>query len=104
MVPQIAIDDLGTWLDERRHLGWVVVGLENNLDIDELSKKQILGKQQLADQPIVLILGEEVAGIPAEIRQLCDYFLEIPMVGRKESFNVSVATAMALWEFKRLVL
>lgn len=104
MVPQIAIDDLGTWLDERRHLGWVVVGLENNLDIDELSKKQILGKQQLKNQPIVLILGEEVAGIPAEIRQLCDYFLEIPMVGRKESFNVSVATAMALWEFKRLVL
>lgn len=104
MVTQVAVDDLETWLDERRRSGWIIVGLENNLGIDELSKKQILGKQQLADQPVVLILGEEVAGIPAEIRRLCDCFLEIPMLGRKESFNVSVATAMALWELKRLVL
>lgn len=50
---------------------------------------------------LVLVLGEEVEGIPPAIRQLCEVFLELPMVGRKESYNVSVATAMALWELKR---
>lgn len=50
---------------------------------------------------LFLILGEEVHGIPAEIRRLCDFFLEIPMVGRKESFNVSVATAIATWEIMK---
>lgn len=50
---------------------------------------------------LVLILGEEVNGIPSESRELCDVFLELPMVGCKESYNVSVATAMALWELKR---
>ncbi len=47
---------------------------------------------------IILILGEEVEGIPAEIRKECDYFLEIPMRGQKESFNVSVAAGIAMWQ------
>lgn len=46
---------------------------------------------------IILILGEEVEGIPTEIRKECDYFLEIPMRGKKESFNVSVAAGIAMW-------
>lgn len=48
----------------------------------------------------MLVLGEEVNGIPAEIRKRMDYFVEIPMFGRKESFNVSVATGIALWALK----
>lgn len=47
---------------------------------------------------IVLLLGEEVSGIPPDLRKKCDVFLEIPMCGRKESFNVSVAASIALWE------
>ena len=50
---------------------------------------------------IALILGEEVHGIPAEILKLCDGQLEIPMCGQKESFNVSVATGIALWELRK---
>lgn len=49
------------------------------------------------DPNVILILGEEVEGIPAEIREECDYFLEIPMRGKKESFNVSVAAGIAMW-------
>ena len=49
----------------------------------------------------VLILGEEVHGIDADILKKCNKILEIPMFGTKESFNVSVATAMALYELKR---
>lgn len=44
-----------------------------------------------------LLLGEEVEGISPEILATCDAILEIPMKGKKESFNVSVATAIALY-------
>ena len=53
------------------------------------------------DPNVILILGEEVEGIPAEIREECDYFLEIPMLGKKESFNVSVAAGIAMYEWAR---
>lgn len=51
-----------------------------------------------------LILGEEVHGIPPEILADCDQLLEIPMCGQKESFNVSVASAIALWELRKASL
>lgn len=96
MVPQEAVTDLPAWLVQSRLEGWKIVGLENNLAPEEEAQKVLLGEQKY-DEKIVLVLGEEVAGIPAEIRQACEYFLEIPMVGRKESFNVSVAAGIALW-------
>ena len=46
---------------------------------------------------IVLLLGEEVHGIPNELLEQCSVTLEIPMYGAKESFNVSVATGIALY-------
>lgn len=55
-------------------------------------------KTRLGDRSkLVLVLGEEVGGIPLEIREWMDYFLEITMRGQKESFNVSVAAGMAMW-------
>ena len=96
MVPQLAVDDLPCWLESQRKAGWRIIGLENNLSPEESPRRIILGTH-LTDEKVVLILGEEVHGIPEEVRPLCEYFLEIPMVGRKESFNVSVATSIALW-------
>ena len=46
---------------------------------------------------LALLLGEEVHGITPELLTTCDVTLEIPMVGHKESFNVSVATGIALY-------
>jgi tRNA G18 (ribose-2'-O)-methylase SpoU len=46
---------------------------------------------------IALLLGEEVAGIAPELRDLCDELVEIPQFGRKESLNVAVATGIALY-------
>lgn len=55
-----------------------------------------LGDFELSS-PISLLLGREVEGIDAEIIKLCSHAVEIPMVGQKESFNVSVATGIALY-------
>jgi len=54
-----------------------------------------------APEKLVLVLGEEVHGIPVETLNQCDDILEIPMHGKKESFNVSVAAAIALYELSK---
>ncbi len=46
---------------------------------------------------VVLVAGREVEGIEPEILAVCDIKLEIPMFGRKESFNVVQAAAMAMY-------
>jgi tRNA G18 (ribose-2'-O)-methylase SpoU len=46
---------------------------------------------------IVLVLGREVEGLEPEILSACDVALEIPMFGKKESFNVVQAAAMTLF-------
>jgi 23S rRNA (guanosine2251-2'-O)-methyltransferase len=46
-----------------------------------------------------LLLGEEVHGIEPSLLEKCTAVIEIPMKGRKESFNVSVATGIALYGF-----
>jgi len=51
-------------------------------------------------QKIAILLGEEVNGIPGDLLAQCDAIVEIPMHGQKESFNVSVATGIALYALR----
>ena len=48
---------------------------------------------------LVFIVGAEVAGIPKNILKKCNIIAEIPMRGKKESLNVSVACGIALLGF-----
>lgn len=73
-----------------RSNGYRIVGLEQD-------KKSIPLSQYIPPQKLALIIGEEVHGIEAELLQKCDDIIEISMVGQKESFNVSVATGIALY-------
>lgn len=98
IVPQESVTELHGWLRMRRAEGWKIAGLENNLRPDEVTRRRILGRERICEERLVLVLGEEVAGIPSALRHEVDYFLEIPMRGKKESFNVSVAAGIALWE------
>lgn len=50
-----------------------------------------------APEKFTLLLGEEVHGIEPQYLEQCSATLEIPMHGQKESFNVSVATGIALY-------
>lgn len=71
-----------------------IVGLENNIPNFEVKS---LGKYQ-PKFPLVLIIGEETKGIPKKLLEMCDAILEIPMKGRKESLNVSVAFGIAAYQ------
>lgn len=46
---------------------------------------------------IALLMGREVEGVEPEVLAECDTILEIPMYGRKESYNVVQAAAMGLY-------
>ena len=48
-------------------------------------------------KPMALILGSEPEGLSQEELSLADTVLEIPMSGKKESLNVSVAGGIALF-------
>lgn len=80
------IPDLGTL-----HLaGYRIVGLEQD-------KRSILLPDYQRPKKLALLLGEEVNGITQDLLDQCDDLVEIPMKGKKESFNVSVATGIALY-------
>ena len=70
--------------------GYVIVGLEQD-------SRSVLLSAYTPPKKIALLLGEEVEGITHDLRDKCDVLLEIPMFGEKESFNVSVATGIALY-------
>ena len=95
-----ATDNIIQILEDYHAEGFQLVGLENNFNDPRLIQINSPNFQKQIGQKIVLILGEEVEGISDELKALCDRFVEIPMVGRKESFNVSVATGMILYELK----
>lgn len=48
--------------------------------------------------PAALILGNEVDGVPRAVLKKCDAIVSIPMRGKKESLNVSVAAGIAMYE------
>lgn len=48
--------------------------------------------------PAALIVGNEVAGLSKAVLKRCDTIAEIPMRGRKESLNVSVAAGIVLFQ------
>ena len=49
----------------------------------------------------VIIVGNEANGVSKEIQELADEKIKIPMLGKTESLNVSVATGVVLYEYVR---
>ena len=89
------VEDISQTLAEYRQRGFEILALEQGEGSYNLAKYGPLQKDA------ILILGEEVHGVPQEILQSCDRLIEIPMHGCKESFNVSVAAGIALWELTK---
>lgn len=85
---------LPDWFDKRRRQGYVIVGLTANGQAQPM---------QQADLPekLVLVLGRELTGIPAEVLQECDRTLTIPQYGMVESLNVQTAAAITIYEYIR---
>ena len=97
-----ASDDIKGKLLQMKNEGWQIVGLENNLDSDKLLRLNDGSLKGRMTDKIVLVLGEEVHGIDNSLYEIIDLFVEIPMEGQKESFNVSVAAGIAMYGIMNL--
>ncbi len=51
----------------------------------------------LGQEPIAIILGNEVEGVQQSLIDLCDASIEIPQFGTKHSLNVAVCGGIVLW-------
>jgi len=70
--------------------GWQIVSLELTPDAVDLATFVPMEK-------VCLVVGHELTGVLEGILALSDAVVQIPMLGKKESLNVSVATGIALW-------
>ncbi len=62
---------------------------EKSMDYKEVS---VEGKENIA-----FVIGPEVTGITEEVLALCDVIAEIPMLGTKESLNVTIAFGIGVY-------
>jgi len=87
------VENLARALDEVKEAGYWVIGLAPE-------SQCLLYEQDLPEKAVVLLGGEE-KGLRALIRKKCDFLVALPMKGKIQSLNVSVAGAIALYELLR---
>lgn len=56
------------------------------------------------DEPIAIVLGNEVTGVEQTTIGLCDGCVEIPQLGMKHSLNIATAAGVVLWELVSRIL
>ncbi len=83
-------NDIISVITNLKNENYVVYALEQT-DTATLLPKLIPSKK------VAIIVGREVEGIETEVLELADQHIQIPMLGKKESFNVVQAAAMALY-------
>ncbi len=76
-------------IDRLQSDGWSIASLELTADASALSA-------YAPPDRICLVVGHELDGVPEAILERSDVMLKIPMLGTKESLNVSVAAGIAL--------
>ncbi len=79
-----------TVIEKRRAEGFQIVALE-------IAEGSLPLPDFTLSAPVCLIVGHEVTGVPAELLQASNVRIHIPMAGKKESLNVSVALGIALY-------
>lgn len=78
-----------------------IVSLEQDKNAVSYKKFTAMYRGKLkSKRGVVLILGNEVRGLLPSVLEKSDAIIEIPMFGKKESLNVSVAAGIALFELR----
>lgn len=88
------ISDLNAFVAEKKKKGWTIIGADECAGALNLTEFKFPEK-------CLLVMGAEHGGISPELRKVCDSFVFIPMVGMVESYNVSVAAGMFMYELFR---
>jgi 23S rRNA (guanosine2251-2'-O)-methyltransferase len=92
IVPFDHVEDLDDWIKKNDEPLIALEQASNSISINEFNPPDAF----------TLLIGEEVNGIETKYLDQCSRIIEIPMQGQKESFNVSVATGIALYKLSTL--
>lgn len=84
----------GKLLKELKQMGYTIVALEQTKHSQDIFSWQ-------PAFPLVLVLGNEKTGVSKSLLKYCDGTIEIPMRGKKNRLNVSVATGIALYHVQK---
>ncbi|AIQ14694.1 MULTISPECIES: 23S rRNA (guanosine(2251)-2'-O)-methyltransferase RlmB [Paenibacillus] len=93
-VPVARVTNLGQTIDRLKELGIWVVGTDVDTDQDLFGSDIFTG-------PVAVVIGNESKGMGRLIREKCDMLLKLPMVGRINSLNASVAAGVIMYEVLR---
>ncbi|HUC88894.1 MAG TPA: TrmH family RNA methyltransferase [Candidatus Paceibacterota bacterium] len=86
--------NLSVIITKLKREGYKIIAIEQNKKSIDYRKIKIPAK-------VAFMLGPEVGGLNEKILGKCDLIAEIPMHGKKESLNVSVACGVALFRILR---
>ncbi len=89
-VPYEYVATIDELMEKFKEEGYQLVALEQ-------SKESIDYKTFAPTGNVALMVGNEVSGVPHDVLTQCDQVIEIPMMGTKESLNVSIAAAVAVF-------
>ncbi|BCG61218.1 23S rRNA (guanosine(2251)-2'-O)-methyltransferase RlmB [Paenibacillus sp. URB8-2] len=93
-VPVARVTNLGQTIDRLKELGIWVVGTDVDTDQDLFGSDIFTG-------PVAVVIGNESKGMGRLIREKCDILLKLPMLGRINSLNASVAAGVIMYEVLR---
>ena len=91
---RIAFEDRSDFLKEKQKAGFQVV-------VTHFTEDAIPFREVDYTKPTMIVMGNEAEGVSEEITALADKLVIIPMKGMVQSLNVSVATALLLYEAQR---
>jgi 23S rRNA (guanosine2251-2'-O)-methyltransferase len=89
-VPVAQVTNLTRQLKAFQEVGCMVVGLAADGDVS-------LPDLDLADGPLVVVVGSEGDGLSRLVAETCDQLVSIPMANQLESLNAGVAASVALY-------
>lgn len=89
-IPWEYVKNITSLITKLKKEKYFIVGIEQAPNAIDYKKVKFKNKN-------AFIIGAEVTGIPKNILKKCDIIAEIPMRGKKESLNVSVACGIALY-------
>ena len=90
MVPWEQCEDSVALIQKLKAEGFAIVAVERTEDAMDY-------KEYVPSDRVVFIFGNEVDGVSSEALAASDVVISLPMKGRKESLNVSVATGIVLY-------
>jgi len=85
------VDSLEEFVREKKGEGFRFLAAQRSSD------SHLLHQYQFPEKSIIL-LGSEKKGLSPELNEICDESIVIPMVGMVESYNISVAASMILYQ------